>query len=149
MNHPPADFPHLTREQKQAWAGALRGKGWSYPRIAGALGVSDPTVLAWLGDSRSTSRNLEVEQTTGQDGKQRPAEMPSDDEIQERRRKVWESLQPTPQALRPLHFGHPRPRLLRPWNPKDAKQGRTAHVSGFSMLPWNPKGRRRWARWQG
>lgn len=79
---------HLTREQKQEWAAALRGKGWSYPRIAGALGVDQQTVLNWAPE-RSAFENSKPEQVSGSDGKAYPADQLSDDEIQERRRKVW------------------------------------------------------------
>jgi hypothetical protein len=151
MNHPPADLPHLTREQKQEWAGALRSKGWSYPRIAGALGVVEGSVREWC----STSQNYEVEQTTGSDGKAYPADQLSDDEIQERRRKVWESLEPTPQGEAcPLDRGRPGFRRT-----SGRKQGILFAPGAPAFTFWTPEaqappsvesqGRRRWARWQG
>jgi len=67
---------HLTREQRQELVTTLRQQQWSTRKIAGAVGVSHPTVLSDL----STGKNLPVEfpdRIIGKDGKSRPARRPS------------------------------------------------------------------------
>jgi ParB-like chromosome segregation protein Spo0J len=63
---------HLSKEQRQQLVITLRQRGWSSPRIAALLGVSDQTILNDL----ATSKRLEVPlpaRTIGKDGKSRPS----------------------------------------------------------------------------
>ena len=62
---------HLPKEWKQEKAKELREQGWSYRRIAEALGVSHMTVTRWLMESGVTNVTPETEtMVTGADGKQ-------------------------------------------------------------------------------
>lgn len=90
---------HMTREQRAEWVAKLRSEGWSTPKIAEAVGVSAETVRTDI-KKCATSQNLEVAQGVedvdtpakilGQDGKQRPAERPTVDELAERRARATE-----------------------------------------------------------
>ncbi len=79
----------MSREWKQGEAGRLRGEGKSFPWIGKVLGVGEATVHRWC----STSPNDEVEQITGFDGKIRPATMPTEDELADRREQAVEMRQ--------------------------------------------------------
>lgn len=63
------DRRHLSAEDRRRMVEALRSEGHSYRAIAGALGVSHPTVMA---DVRSTGKDLPVpDRIIGMDGKSR------------------------------------------------------------------------------
>lgn len=68
------DRRHLTPEQRREVVADLRAEGHSLRAIAGAVGVSHPTVLA---DIEATGKSLPVpERVVGLDGKSRPATRP-------------------------------------------------------------------------
>ncbi len=71
---------HLPKEWKQEKAKELREQGWSYRRIAKALGISHMTIERWLGKegvTNVTPENSNNPSTViGADGKQYPAKKP-------------------------------------------------------------------------
>lgn len=69
----------ISTEDKQRIALRWRQRGWSYRRIADALGVNASTVLRWMPDEESTVADATVgmpDRVIGMDGKSRPATMP-------------------------------------------------------------------------
>lgn len=69
----------VSLEDKQRVALAWRQRGWSYRRIADALGVSHMTAHRWIPDEDATVTGVTVdlpERIVGKDGKSRPATMP-------------------------------------------------------------------------
>lgn len=77
---------HWDEAAKERQAQRLRALGWSYPQIGDALGVDDETARRWL----ATSALAEVARVTGKDGIDRPAVMPTVQQLAERRVKVKE-----------------------------------------------------------
>jgi len=70
----------LTREQKREIAKQLRERGWSYPRIAKALGIAVGTVYSWLREEetdvpafQNRKPETNVRLVEGADGKLYPA----------------------------------------------------------------------------
>lgn len=69
----------VSTDDKKAVALSWRQRGWSYRRIADALGVSHMTAHRWIPEQDSTVTPVTVdlpERTIGKDGKSRPATMP-------------------------------------------------------------------------
>lgn len=98
-----ADRRQLTPEQRQEVAVALRKEGHSYPAIAGALGVSHPTIMRDVAQHEATCPSVQVQpaQVVGLDGKSRPATRPAPPE---RPMTLREALadRPTPEEARAM-----------------------------------------------
>jgi transposase len=77
----------IPREKKIERAIELRKEGRSEPQIAEWLGISKATAHRWT-KGFAPSSNEEPAKSEGADGKEYPAEKPSDTELVERRQKV-------------------------------------------------------------
>lgn len=94
-----ADRRHLTEDQRRQVAADLRREGHSLRAIAGALGVSEPTVRRDIAKSGASCDAPEPEpaaRVIGMDGKSYPATRPAPE--------------PEPEAARVIEFPPPRPR---------------------------------------